>query len=74
MSNAARCRRRAAGYAKRAETAVHPQTRCALRELERLWLEIAPLAERFDVKGEARARERIYSLIDAVDQCRRQLV
>ena len=73
MSNAKRCRRRAAVYAERAETAAHPQTSRALRELERLWLEIAAAAERFDVKGEAGARERIYSLIDAVGQYRRQV-
>ena len=74
MSNAAQCRRRAAGYAKRAENAAHPQTRRALRELERLWLEIATAAERFDTKGEAGARERIYSLIDAVARYRLELV
>jgi hypothetical protein len=70
MSNATRCRQRAAGYARRAEKAAHPQTRSALRELERLWLEIAASAERFDTKGEAGARERIYSLIDAVGRYR----
>jgi hypothetical protein len=73
MSNAARCRQRAAAYAKRAATATHPQTRRTLRELERLWLEIAALAEGFDAKGEAGARERIYSLIDAVGRYRRQV-
>ena len=73
MTNAERCRRRAAAYAKCGETTAHPHTRRRLRELERLWLEIAALAERFDMKGEAVARERIYSLIDAVGHYRRQL-
>ena len=70
MSNATPCRRRAARYAKHAEKAAHPQTRRTLRELERLWLEIAASAERFDAEGEPGARERIYSLIDTVGRYR----
>ncbi len=73
MSNASRCRAMAARYARRAESAADAESRRALLELERLWLETAAWAERFDRRGDAAARDRIYALIDAAGEYRRKV-
>jgi hypothetical protein len=73
MSNASRSRAAAARYAKLAETARDAQTRRSYRELERLWQEMARLAEAFDMRHDGAARERIYAMVDAVEEHRRRI-
>jgi hypothetical protein len=73
MSNASRSRATAARYAKLAENARDGQARRAYAELERLWQEMAALAEAFDMRRDGAARERIYAMVDAVEEHRRKL-
>jgi hypothetical protein len=73
MSNASRSRAAAARYAKLAENARDGQTRRAYSELERLWQEMARMAEVFDTRRDGEARERIYAMVDAVEEHRRKL-
>ena len=73
MSNASRCRETAASYARLAETAESLAARRAYKALERLWLEIAPLAEHFDRSTDAESKERIYELMEAVAEQQRKV-
>ena len=73
MLNASRCRSIAAGYTQRARKARDPTAQRAFRRLEMLWREMAPLAESFDRWSDPRAKERIYEMIDAVAEVRRNV-
>lgn len=73
MLNATRCRRLAADYAKRARETTDPEVRRALRRLELLWRDMAPLAENFDRSIDARSKERIFAMIDAAAEVRRKV-
>jgi hypothetical protein len=71
MSNESRCLERAARYQELAAAAQAPQRRSYL-ELARLWREMAPLAEAVDRESDHRARERLYAMIDIVEEVRRR--
>ena len=73
MSNASRCRALAARYAKLAESTANGEVRCGYRKLESLWLEIMPLAERFDRRPDDGAKQRIYEIMQRVEQARHQM-
>ena len=70
-SNALRCRRTAAGYARQAALAQCGEERRAYGELERLWLEMAALAERFDREQDGEAKAEIYAKMAEVEAVRR---
>jgi hypothetical protein len=71
MSNASRCRVIAADYARRAREARDASTKLAFARLERLWREMAPLAENVDRASDPLAKERLYQMIDAAAEVRR---
>jgi hypothetical protein len=73
MSNASRCRQTAARYARLAERAKTFEAARAFRALERLWLDMAGPADSFDRRHDGSARERIYAMIDAVEEERRKV-
>jgi hypothetical protein len=72
MSNLSRCLERAIRYQELAEAAREPRVRRTCIELARLWREMAPLAAAVDRRSDSRARERLYAMIDVVEQVRRQ--
>jgi hypothetical protein len=63
----------AAHYAILADHAAEPGRRAICRRLERLFLDMAPLAESFDRRRDPAAKERIYALTDEVGALRRQV-
>jgi hypothetical protein len=69
MSNASQCRVRAARYRALAAAARNPDRARAYGKLERLWLEIAPVADAVD-RGSNAARDRLYAMIDRVEDVR----
>ena len=73
MSNAERCRRTAARYARLAEAARDKQAAESFRTLARLWSDMAGTARNFDRGGGSSDRERIYAMIDAVAAERRKV-
>lgn len=73
MSNATSCRRTASHFARQAAMASDAHERRAYSELERLWSEMAALAERFDSAGDAAAKAGIYAMMDEVEAVRRQV-
>ncbi|HEX9906296.1 MAG TPA: hypothetical protein VGA77_15180 [Propylenella sp.] len=73
MSNASRCRARAAQFARLAEKSPEMRERLAYRKLERLWLEMEPLAENFDRDPDGSAKQRIYEIIGAVEAVQRKV-
>jgi hypothetical protein len=73
MLNASRCRRVAAEYARRADEAGDIEERRALRRLEFLWRDMAPLAESFDRWSDPRSKERLYEMLDAAAEVRRKV-
>ncbi len=73
-SNASRCRATAAGYARAAALADDCDTRRAYGELERLWSEMAALAERFDRALDGAAKAQIYAKMAEVEAVRRAVV
>jgi hypothetical protein len=73
MSNAASCRRVAAHFAERAAFVESREERNACRELQRLWSEMAVLAERFDRECDGNAKAQIYTLIGEVEVVRRKV-
>lgn len=73
MSNASRCQKLAAHYARLASEAVDMEEKLSYRRLERLWRDIAPLAENFDRLSDPLAKERIYEMVDAVAEHRRKV-
>jgi hypothetical protein len=73
MSNASRCRATAATYARLADAAKTPTLRRSYQTLERLWLDMAPLAEDFDRRHGEETKERIYDMMDAVAEQQRQV-
>jgi hypothetical protein len=66
MSNASRCRATAATYARLARTTPQAELRRSYQALERLWLQMAPLAEDFDRDADDGSKVRIYEMMDAV--------
>ncbi len=73
MSNASRCRATAATYARLADATANPALRRSYLTLERLWLDMAPLAEDFDRRHADDAKERIYDMMDAVAEQQRRV-
>jgi hypothetical protein len=73
MSNAARCRAIAADYACRANAARDPAAKRAFRRLEFMWRDMALLAENYDRWSDPTAKERIYEMIDAAAEVRREV-
>lgn len=73
MSNSSRCRATAATYARLAEATVNAALERSYRTLERLWLELAIVAEDFDRRHGDEAKERIYEMMDAVAEQQRRL-
>ncbi len=73
MPNAMRCRRIAEDYAKRAERTQDAALKSTYQRLERLWLDMAPLAESYDRSSDPRAKQRIYDMIDAVGDIRQNV-
>ena len=72
MSNEERCRGRAARYRSLKKLTNDPDTRRAYGELERLWLEVAAVAEKLDFERSDAARARLYAMIEAVETYRRK--
>lgn len=72
MLNASRCERTAARFARLAELSEDVDERNAFIELERLWSEMAGLAERFDHENDNQAKAQIYALVDQVESVRRK--
>ena len=73
-SDASRCRATAAGYARAAALADDCDARRAYGELERLWSEMAALAERFDRAQDGEAKAQIYAKMAEVEAVRRAVV
>jgi hypothetical protein len=73
MSNASRCRATAVTYTKLAEATGNAALRRSYRTLERLWLELAVVAEDFDRRHGDDAKERIYAMMDAVAEQQRRV-
>ena len=73
MSNASRCRARAARYASLATTTEKGEARRGYETLASLWREITPLADRFDRLSDESAKARIYELMQSVEQARHRL-
>ena len=71
MSNALRCRKTAAGYGRQAVLSDDDAARRAYGELERLWSEMAALAERFDRAQDGEAKAQIYAKMAEVEALRR---
>jgi hypothetical protein len=67
MTNADRCRARAARYAAMAERATSDEKRRNYRRLAALWWEMVSPAETFDRLHDSEARQRIFSMIDAAE-------
>jgi hypothetical protein len=72
VSNKDRCRGTAARYRSLKKLTNDPDTRRAYGELERLWLEMAKVAEEFDTDGSDSARSRLYAMIEVVETYRRK--
>ena len=73
MSNASRCLQTAAHYAELAERAADAEPTRVYRRLEKLWRDMAPLAEDFDRRSDPQAKARLYEMIDAVGEYRRKV-
>lgn len=73
MSNVSRCRAMAAQFAALAAVERESDAYQAYRELERLWLEMVPLAESVDRWGDPQSKSRIYAMIDTVETVRRKV-
>ena len=73
MSNAERCRAIAADYARHADAARDPAAKRAFRRLEFMWRDMAPLAENFDRWSDPSSKERLYEMIDAAAELRREV-
>lgn len=73
MANAASCRRVAAHFAERATFVESREERRACRELQRLWSEMAVLAERFDRERDGDAKAQIYAMIGEVGAVRQKV-
>ena len=68
MTNADRCRARAARYAALAERATSEEKRRYYRRLAALWSEMVSPADHFDRLHDSEAREAIFSMIDAAEE------
>jgi hypothetical protein len=73
MSNASRCLAMAAHYARLADRAGNVDSRASCRRLERLFRDMAPLAETYDRQRDESAKERIYALTDEIGALRRKV-
>jgi hypothetical protein len=73
MSNASNCRRAAAHFARLAARSGNAEERRAYRELERLWSEMAALAERFDREQDGAAKAEIYAMMGEVEAVRHRV-
>jgi hypothetical protein len=73
MSNASSCRKTASHFATQAAQAATAEELRAFRELERLWSEMAVLAERFDRAHDGDAKAQIYAMIGEVEAVRQKV-
>jgi hypothetical protein len=73
MSNATSCRKVAAHFAERAAFAESGEERGAYLELQRLWSEMAAVAERFDRGLDGEAKAQIYALMGEVEIVRQKV-
>ncbi len=67
MSNASCCRRAAAYFGRQTELADSAEERAAFGELERIWSDMAVLAERFDREHDGAAKAEIYAKMSEVE-------
>jgi hypothetical protein len=72
VSSEERCRGAAARYRSLRKLTNDPDTRRAYGELERLWLEMAAVAEEFDIDRADAARARLDAMIKVVETYRRK--
>jgi hypothetical protein len=72
VSNEERCRGTAARYRNLKKLTSDPDTRRAYGELERLWLEMAAVANEFDIDRGDAARARLDAMIKVVESYRRK--
>jgi hypothetical protein len=68
MTNADRCRARAARYAALAERATSEEKRRNYCRLAALWSEMVSAADHFDRVHDSAARDAIFAMIDAAEQ------
>lgn len=73
MSNASRCRGMAARFAELAAFSDNAEERSPCLELERLWLEMAHLAERFDRQHDGETKAEIYAMMEEVEEVRHRV-
>ena len=73
MSNASRCLAMAAHFSRLAERAADAEARAHCRRLERLYRDMAPLAETYDRRRDPAAKARIFALTDEVGEVRRKV-
>lgn len=73
MSNASSCRRAAAHFARTAKLSDSAAERRAYLELERLWSDMAALAERFDREHDNAAKAQIYAMMEEVEAVRHKV-
>lgn len=71
MLNALRCQKTAARFATLAELSEDVNERRAYLELERLWSDMAGLAERFDREHDDDAKALIYAMVGKAESVRR---
>ena len=72
MTNAARCLATAANYARLADRAAAAEARHAFRRLERVFLDMAPLADSYDRRRDEPSKQRIFELTDKIGELRRE--
>ncbi len=68
MSNTSRCREMAARFAELAALSDDAEESGSCLKLERLWLEMASLAERFDREHDGESKAGIYAMMEEVEQ------
>jgi hypothetical protein len=73
MSNASNCRRAAAHFARLAAQSDSAEERRAYAELERLWSDMAAVAERFDREHDGAAKAQIYAMMEEVEAVRHKV-
>lgn len=73
MSNASLCLKTSAAFAREADRAETAEARRAYRELQRLWAEMAALADRFDREHDGDAKARIYAMMAEVEAARQKV-
>jgi hypothetical protein len=73
MSNASRCREIATRFGELAALSDNAEERGSCLKLERLWLEMAALAARFDRKHDGESKAEIYAMMEEVEQVRHKV-